>query len=192
MARILSVLFFVFLAAPVVADDIFCEQPWFTRNLIFDRAGHCFDSALGMALFDNSDCTPGQLDMPERDQAAVAMIRELEQVQACSIDTSRTTLEHLSSFEYLRQMDVIPIPVEHESGCIGYLGEALSLRTGPSNSALHLDATIQTGMDILFGHLAEGDWDFVTVYSDNWETGPLAHGWTRIGGHPPECRQYAG
>ena len=33
-----------------------CEEWWFTRNLVFDRAGYCFSSPLGQAVFDNSDC----------------------------------------------------------------------------------------------------------------------------------------
>ena len=37
------------IAPPVVAqeDDPPCDELWFARNLLFDRAGHCFDSTLG-------------------------------------------------------------------------------------------------------------------------------------------------
>ena len=36
------------LASPAAASDV-CDDLWFTRNLIMDRAGYCFGSVLGRA-----------------------------------------------------------------------------------------------------------------------------------------------
>jgi len=52
------------LAAPAAALEI-CDELWFTRNLIYDRAGYCFSSPLGRAVFDNSDCTGSALKIAE-------------------------------------------------------------------------------------------------------------------------------
>ncbi len=192
MTRFLALLLALCTAAPALADDIFCEQPWFTRNLIFDRAGFCFSSPLGQALFDNSDCTGTDITLPERDRAGIDMILELEEYSLCDIDSSATTLEHLVQFEYLREMDVIPIPVEHESGCMGYLGPILPLRTGPSNSARVLEQELEPGMSIGFGSLAESGWEFVSIYPEDWDGGAIGHGWVNFHRDFPECEQYAG
>ena len=39
MKRIALCTVLALLPVPAFADDIFCELPWFARNLIFDRAG---------------------------------------------------------------------------------------------------------------------------------------------------------
>ena len=39
-------------AGPAAADER-CHDLWFARNAIMDRAGYCFGSVLGQAVFDN-------------------------------------------------------------------------------------------------------------------------------------------
>jgi len=67
MRRIYFVIFLV-LGTPALAGD-FCDDVWFSRNLIFDHTSYCFESNLGKAVFDNSDCSPqgGMLTKMDRD-----------------------------------------------------------------------------------------------------------------------------
>lgn len=182
------------LTAPAAASaaDIFCEYPWFVRNLIFDRAGYCFSSPLGQALFDNADCTGTDITLSPRDAAAVAHIRELEAREMCQIDTSAGRLDHQDAFQHLHRMTVLPIPVEHESGCSGYLGPERLVMPAPSPLASPVQGVLTQGTDILFGHLAEGTWEFVGIYPEGWSGEPTLYGWVDFGGTFPACQQYAG
>ena len=53
--RFLTVVFLLLTPVTAVADAL-CDELWLTRNMVFDRAGYCFGSNLGEAIFDNSDC----------------------------------------------------------------------------------------------------------------------------------------
>lgn len=64
-------------AAPVLASDT-CHDLWFTRNAIIDRAGYCFGSPLGQAIFDNTGCIGKSVNLPPQDARTVALIRELK------------------------------------------------------------------------------------------------------------------
>jgi len=192
MKRLFLSLAMLSIPASASAADIFCEYPWFVRNLIFDRAGYCFSSPLGQALFDNSDCTGADITLSERNIVGVAHIRELEGWEQCQIDTNAERLEHQDAFQHLRRMTVLPIPVEHESGCSGYLGPDRLIMPAPSPLASPVQGVLTQGADIMFGHLAEGNWDFVTVYPEGWSDGPVFHGWVDFGGTYPSCAHYAG
>ncbi|WP_071673767.1 DUF4453 domain-containing protein [Nioella nitratireducens] len=191
---------FVLLCLPTLAraDTISCELPWFIRNLMFDRAGYCFSSPLGRALFDNSDCT-GSDRLSPRDAAAVAQIRALERGMGCHIDTNGWRLEHQDTLAYLRGVRLLPVPVADESGCIGYLGPDLPLLAAPAGKGPIL-GVLPTGADIAFGFRDEGQWAFVTVFGAGWRqvqpglpAGQGRHGWVHFpGGSYPSCRQYAG
>ncbi len=195
MARYVLALFLLVLPSIVRADSISCELPWFIRNLMFDRAGYCFSSPLGRALFDNADCT-GSEALSSRDAAAVAQIRELERWLGCAVNTDARRLEHQEALAYLRGIAVLPVPVEGESGCIGYLGPDLPLLTAPGRKAGPMLGVLRRGADISFGFLDEGAWAFVAVHPRGWATtsaGQVSHGWVRFAGDRfPECRQYAG
>lgn len=192
MKRFLLSLALLALPGAANAADIFCEYPWFVRNLIFDRAGYCFSSPLGQALFGNSDCTDTEVTLSPRDAAAVAHIQDLEGWELCEIDTSAQRLEHQDAFQHLRQMTVLPIPVEHESGCIGYQGPDLPLLPAPGPLSSPVLGMLTQNADLHFGHLPEGGWEFVGVYPEGWTGGPAAYGWVDFGGQQPICSQYAG
>ena len=187
-----ALLFFVLLGlpAPTMADVIYCELPWFARNLIFDRAGNCFSSPLGRATFDNTDCTGTDITLSQRDRAAVDHIEALEQELGCAIDTSQPRLEHAVLLDRLRVLEVIPAPVEHESGCIGYAGAPLSLHTAPAPGALVI-GRIEPGDDLGFAYLGEGGWEYVLVWNES-EPGVTRHGWAPLTLAQDSCEMFAG
>ena len=85
------ILALILLASPAAAADV-CDDLWFTRNLIMDRAGYCFGSALGQAVFDNGNCIGKSVSLSTQLQRQVAEIRELEKQIPCKVDTARTRL----------------------------------------------------------------------------------------------------
>lgn len=191
MKRLTFCALFFALPGPALADDIFCELPWFARNLIFDRAGYCFSSPLGRATFDNADCTGTEITLSDRDRAAVDHILGLESDMGCAIDTSAPRLEHLAHFEHLRTADVIPAPVEHESGCIGYRGPVQPLRAAP-NATARVIGELRPGDTVGFIFLNEEIWDYVLVSNDGGTTGTQRHGWAPVGLGYIDCDMYAG
>ena len=69
-----------------------CEKLWLERNAIYNRNGRCFRSALGKAVFDNSDCV-GRSNPPTIEQERrTRRIYRWETVMGCYVDTSRETL----------------------------------------------------------------------------------------------------
>lgn len=129
-----------------------CESLWVERNQILNVAGYCFETALGQAVFDNSDCAPGTPSLPE---AALNRISRLEQAEAgklCNIDTGRAQITIHGRYGQLRfgaggitlgqwpralqELDVFPRETGRERSCVvsglDPNGENfLALRSGP-------------------------------------------------------------
>ncbi|MEM6478957.1 MAG: DUF4453 domain-containing protein [Pseudomonadota bacterium] len=181
------------LALPVWADDI-CEDHWLTRNAIFDRAGHCFGSPLGQAIFDNSDCT-ASLSLSKRDESSIAEIRAFERELGCKVDTSKTALS-LSDLSVRLRLAAFPIRDIFESGCIGYLGETVPLFAGLTGSSAQVGA-ITRGDFVLSSHLsrqgADGRmWSYYTIWPNGNGTAAMkGAGWTPAPVFST-CRQVAG
>lgn len=192
MTRMLFALFCLALSGPAHANEPYCEQPWFIRNLIFDRAGFCFSSTLGQAIFDNSDCTGTDIVLSPRDREAVALIREMERWLECDMDTSVQTLATLPELDHLRRFALLPIPVDAASGCIGYLGPELPLLTAPGAYGGPVMGYLSRESSILFDFLPENGWEFVTVYPYGWDGPRGPSGWVDMGRQQPQCRQFAG
>ncbi|WP_415919800.1 DUF4453 domain-containing protein [Tateyamaria sp. SN6-1] len=174
------------LTGPALADA--CDDWWFTRNLIIDRAGYCFGSALGQAQFDNTGCTGKDVTLSAADTAAVAKIRTYEAEYQCRVDTSQTQL-YLPDRAIRLQLDTQPISDALESACINYRAAPLTLRSGPGPQARPVGQITQ-GDTISFGHEGIGDWAYVTTYDGN---GILrSGGW--LGDRLPEasCEFWAG
>ena len=130
-----------------------CEEMWFVRNLIFDRAGYCFNSPLGQAVFDNSDCQTGvQIELEPIDAEVVAMIRSNEAAEGCSINTNQTNLEFSYFNSFYQKFEQLPVPDFLESSCIGYNGAAIPVYSSPNGNALAI-GFINAGDNIEF------DWD---------------------------------
>jgi hypothetical protein len=159
-------------ATPAFAQqDPFCEELWFTRNAIYDRGGYCFESALGRAVFDNQDCRAGDPALDQDSLNAVARIQQLEQDFACDIDTSARRLSNPGLLARL-SLDLIPVPSEYASGCMGYLGAAFPLHAGPSDRS-RITGTALPGDDLVFSHEGAGAYSFLDL-------GNGSMGWARI------------
>lgn len=70
-----------------------CDAYWIERNQLYNLHGRCFNSALGQAVFDNSDCTPGATDIPQVDIDYAMEMRRRETRSGCSVDTTRSSVE---------------------------------------------------------------------------------------------------
>lgn len=165
------------LAGPAWADA--CHDWWFTRNLIIDRAGYCFASALGQAQFDNADCTGKDVSLDAASTATIAEIRAYEAEYQCRVDTSQTQLD-LIDRDIRMTLDTLPISDALESACIGYRAAPRPLRSGPAPGA-RIIGQLAAGDTISYGHTGVGDWAYVTTHdsdyalrSGGWLAEPLA------------------
>lgn len=136
-----------------------CDDLWYLRNLIADRAGYCFASALGQAVFDNSDCTTRELRLSAEDMARMEAIRQVEEDFDCRVDTSARVLRDLTPMDW-DLIEVIPVPTGYESGCIGYRLGPFALRSAPWPDAAVV-GEVRKGVSIGFNYMHEGDWMFV-------------------------------
>jgi len=165
MSRLLSCLVLCLglipLAAPARAAD-YCTEAWVIRNMIFDRLGHCFSSTAGQMLFDNSDCTTRNATPMGADAETVRLIRQGEEFNGCSIDTSkpptaamRETLARFSPF--------IHLPAPDEVGgyaCWGYRGAPFPVLAGAHPDA-PVFGTAQTGQSVVSLYMGRpGGWWF--------------------------------
>ena len=173
------------LAAPAAADD-FCGDFWFTRNLLMDRAGHCFGSPLGRALFDNEGCTEGAAPGPEA-AARIARIQAAEKRNACKVDVSAETLG-LDDADIRRRLTDLPLRDEIESSCIGWEGAVTPLLAGrrPQEAAV---GRISPGDHVLYQHVPEEGWVYVTARD---RKGALISGGWMKETLPAPCRDFAG
>lgn len=168
-----------------------CADLWFTRNLQMDRAGYCFGSALGKAVFDNSDCAGGSVSLDANTEALVQEVRKLEEQFSCKLDSTSTRLD-LPDIEIRRRLVDHPLPDGFESACLGWARGETALYAGRSAS-LPVVGAVEPGDFIRFGHFAsdqDDGWSYVTVHSNNFERMKSA-GWLR-GGTTDECEAYAG
>lgn len=65
-----------------------CKSLWVERNQISNVAGVCFDTALGQAVFDNSDCVPGQPALSEEALNRIAQLERAESRLECHVETA--------------------------------------------------------------------------------------------------------
>ncbi|MDK3072838.1 DUF4453 domain-containing protein [Sedimentitalea sp. JM2-8] len=175
--RCLSVLAFALLPLAGWSDEQ-CEDIWFTRNLIMDRAGYCFASPLGQALFDNSDCVGSQVQLDAAAAETVTRIRALEAEYACNVDTRRHGLD-MADIAFRRALR--DLPLRHmgnasEWACQGWTGPTLPLYDGFSDP-LHAIGQILPGDFVSFGHDGPGQgWVYVSVHPPGF-SGFKSAGW---------------
>ena len=182
-------LFIALVFMPVSAAADGCDDLWFTRNLIMDRAGYCFGSALGRAVFDNSDCIGKAVTLPPGAAEKVAEIRALESQHQCRVDTGATTLD-VQDIDIRRKLHVLPIRDEFESACIGWRQGITPLRASP-DAGSPVIGRLRDGDTMLYSHLSVEGWSYVTVYAPN--SGPLVSGgWLGAKTSEKSCKSWAG
>ena len=187
-------LLFALLSTPVPADvweygDAACNELWFMRNLIMDRAGYCFGTPLGQALYDNGDCRGKQVTLGQDESRQVQRIQQLEQEIGCAVDTGSGRLD-LPNMAALRRLKDIPLPDNGGSACIGWIGEAVPLYDGHTAGAMMI-GQIRPGDTVYYSYVGEGDWTVVTVASGG-SGGPELLGWTHVDAAHGSCAQQAG
>ncbi len=182
------VLIFTLMASPAAAYDI-CDELWFIRNLTFDRAGYCFGSTLGQALFDNANCVTKNPTLSRDAQATVAKLGEMEDWMGCDVDTSQRYLD-LPNEGFLRQLQDLPVPTDTGSGCIGWRGPDVPLRAGHDMSAPILSVG-RAGANIIWNYdwVDAPGWEFLSVTRDGVLIGM---GWSNSYIDPELCTQLAG
>lgn len=184
--RILTALFLCFISTAAAAAEG-CVDVWFTRNLIMDRAGYCFGSPLGQALFDNSDCIGKSVQVDPASQQLINRITQIEAQFGCRVNTAQTWID-IPDINYRRVMTDLPFRDEFQFGCLGWAGPQTQLYTG--TAATHFIGQIMPGDYVLFEHEGIGDWSYVTVHTANFATFKSA-GWLYWPGREP-CTQEAG
>lgn len=166
LMRIPVALFLILIGSPLAAATG-CEDVWFTRNLIMDRAGYCFASPLGQALFDNSDCVGTHVQPASPDQAVVDQILALEAQFGCRVDTNRTWLD-LSDINFRRALTNHPVKDEFEWGCLGWTGPVTPLHAG-YHAPLRAIGQISPGDYVSFAYLSDAPgWMYVTTHAPVW------------------------
>lgn len=174
-------------AVPLWASDA-CDDLWFTRNAIMDRAGYCFGSSLGKAIFDNTGCTGKSVALDEQAKQAVRQVQRLEKRIGCQVNTSGQSLD-LEDLHIRRQLWHLPLLDELESACLGWLGPATPLSAGHSSTAPQV-GLISPGDTIVYTHIPVGSWSYVTTHDANWRY--KSAGWLDLSRVTEHCRQIAG
>ena len=181
----LLVLMFLLPATSLKAASL-CDELWLTRNAIYDRAGFCFSSELGKAIFNNDDCVPQIGNFDAKTQALIDQVHEEELRHQCNVNTSRHQLD-FRDWERRLQFEDLPVPDGLESSCLNYLGPAFPLFRA-RNVTSAISGKILTSDNIAYNYNGVAEWMFLTVYDD--EDQIRTEGW-----HPgpePVCEYYAG
>ena len=178
----------IFAAGPAAALDV-CDDLWFTRNLVFDRAGYCFGSVLGQAVFDNADCTTKSPNLNAADKAVVERVRAAEAEWGCKVDSGRSQL-NVERIWFRALLSDLPIPSGYESACVPYIGAPTEALAGRSLGAEPV-GRLEAGMTVLFEHQSEPGWEFIRVVTPE---GPEWQGWVPLHSSdwPGLCEMMAG
>ncbi len=176
MKYFISLVLAIGVSSPVLADiEDPCADLWFSRNAMLDKAGYCFSTPLGKALFDNSDCTTKQPKLTPEVKAQIAVIRKLEQgdeggfYETCNIDTGQQKLD-LPDLEVRKQLDFQPASDGDTSFCLGYVGPDIPLYAAPWKSARRT-GVIRGGDNLSLAHLDWKGWSFSIVFQPSETTG---------------------
>ncbi|ABD56799.1 DUF4453 domain-containing protein [Jannaschia sp. CCS1] len=180
MIRIAVLLALTGFTGPASAQNSsFCQELWLSRNTVMDRAGQCFGTPLGQAVFDNSDCVEGGLRLTPMDAEIVRLAQQTEDWANCQVDTQAGQLSgDVEPFRTrLRELVTIPVRGDSEHGCRGYGGPPVALHAGTSPSTTVI-GTLVAAQGFSVSHITmRSGWEYLEVYDPD---GPVvAHGWTR-------------
>lgn len=191
-------LILVLAAAPACADPEICAEYWYARNAIFNAAGHCFSSPLGLAEFDNSDCVPGPAALTAEQTEQVALIRRYEAAFACAVDTNQSAIRFSDKPILQRLLDMPvrgfdgddsdPIALEFTTSCMGWLGAGPEVLRAGASADLPVVGAVQPGDSLNYSHHDLNGWSYVTVTN---RAEPMG-GWTRLSITDVQCEAYAG
>ena len=156
-----------------------CDSLWVERNQILNVAGQCFNTALGQAVFDNSDCTPGAPALTEAALNRISQIELAEQGRLCAVNTARGQISVNGRYGPLRfgngglvlgrwegalqQLDVFPRAARERTCTVSGLdpnGDGfLALRSGPDVRYPQISA-LYNGERVVSSSACMGRWCF--------------------------------
>jgi hypothetical protein len=141
----------------------YCEDLWFTRNAILDRAGVCFGTPLAQAVFDNTGCTGTSVNLAPPFVELINRFNAAEREVGCRIDTSRTFLD-LKDLAIRQRLASLPIPEDRGQGfgCVGWRGPVVNLLDSHEPHGLPV-GRLDPGDTVYFFHLPVNDWAYVTT-----------------------------
>jgi len=177
----------VLFATSAQSDEV-CNDLWFARHGIFDAAGYCFGSPLGLALYDNEGCTSSNPRLTADARRKVSRIEARQAELGCSIDLNQTEFE-LPALTFRQALREQPIRATTESACMGWRGPTIQVFAGPT--AEEPLGVIENGDDILYSHEPQDDWDYVTVWTPGFGEVKAA-GWLPSFGEAQLCSDQAG
>jgi len=148
-------------AAPAAAFN-YCHEAWFTRNLIFDRAGYCFGSVLGQHVFDNGDCTTKSPALSAADKAIVADLKGEEAHVGCKVNTSTARDLEIPDIAFRKKLTPAPVPDHIGFGCMGWRGADVPLFAAPSGQDAEV-GRVTTGDNVLVFHFPAKAGTFLTI-----------------------------
>jgi hypothetical protein len=195
LSRLATPLLLIMLAGPVASDvwdygESDCKELWFMRNLIMDRAGYCFGTTLGKAVYDNADCVGKDVSLTRPQSDQVARIQKLEREIGCKVNTGSRTLE-VKTMASLRRLRDMPLPDNGGSACT-YTGARLPLHDGYSAGSAVI-AQVDAGDRLYFGWIGTGDW-YVISAEKGGNGGTSVLGWIdrRTVNFEKACTNWAG
>lgn len=193
MKSLLLAAFVAIFAAPASAQMVsdYCNDYWFVRNQIYDRAGYCFGSTLGQAIFDNSDCTGKDVQLSPADQALVTRIKEIEARGGCDVNTAGTHLPIPLIYLRLQLTDLAILDENSGYGCYGYRGPTLMVWAGQSETGVPL-SEVRAGDDLSFLYDtsdAMPGWNYVEISKGGM---PVGLGWIHASLPSGMCSYEAG
>lgn len=183
--RILLISLFFMPSASLALE--YCDELWFTRNLVFHNGGHCFGSPLGKAVFGNEGCKEAGVELKAEEKAFIARVREQEAAESCKVDTKREALP-VVMLEQRKGLVDLPFPTLYESACIGWLGDRVSLYTARDSQG-EVAGGIRKGDTLLFQFEDVGDWSFVEVTQNGISA---SMGWAKVKFDEESCAMVAG
>lgn len=166
-----------------------CEDLWFTRNQVMDRAGYCFESNLARSVFDNSDCIGQDVRLAPDQEALVAEIRALEAEIGCRVNTRGTVLD-LEDIGIRQSLIDLPVLDTLAGGCLGWLGPPRPLHAGRSQTTPVI-GLIEPGDFVRYNHRLDDGWFYVTTHGPSW-SGLRAGGWQAGDLTTVTCADFAG
>lgn len=166
-------------------NDPFCEELWLSRNTVLDRAGQCFATPLGQAVFDNAGCVAGDTRLNPLDAEIVRVAEAVETWAGCAVDTEAggLSVQAMTFRARLTELFTVPVRIDTEAGCVNYQGPPVPLHAGISTN-LTVIGMIEPGQTVLAAHQAlRGGWQYLQVFAAD---GRFAHhGWAQgLNGDP--------
>jgi hypothetical protein len=166
--RISALVFFILMPFQSLADT-YCDDLWFGRNLVFDRAGYCFGSPLGKAMFNNGDCTTKKPVLSEYDREFVEFVEWSEEIAHCKVDTSQRSIA-IELIELRRKLMTPVIRANILHNCQGWRRGPLELHAANSANSPVI-GRIETGDDFTWyftnqGEQIDSGWDILMGFRD--------------------------